>query len=1024
MAKYSSFKQKARFGMRTGLFENKSKNIDARPLWVKLLDYFPLSIPWFFVLFALLIVFIPTWSYFFYLFSCGFVVVAIGSQFQFMLHEPVLLKKKLEMRLYDDKGQKVKTDDYAFMLIGYDLLFGRQLWLSVDRETRMTMISGTTGSGKTVTQNAQIFQAALQGHFPAGAPVLQLDGKGSVEGGFDFIFYYVRAGRLHDIRVLNFNTGGVTQDIFGMLDVEFTSHKFNPFSMLNKEESRGLVMSYGRSSEGGNSEFFRDRASTMLAGIFAPLTYKRDVFGEPLDSSVILRFTELRNMFKLAIDKTLPVDVIRPLREYLKTLNGVTDSDFSKANVEEIEINTKAEEQHTYNRSMLSKTLAEMTDTLGHIFCSKGSDINLRNAIQHGQAVLVFLPTIEKEPDAMSELGRMMVGSLRPALTPLIGHKFQGTYQEAVLSLPSNRIVPFRIYLDEVLNYYVKGIANFLSLLRSSMVAITLLGQSLKGFEDAGLSEARQSQANLNNILAFSTQDVFETLDWISKKLGKVYATRISQMRSSTWGSWMNSDTASYHEEDLFTARDLSGADAMEGIYFYRSEVIPFKSATMFKNIKRDGLLREFYLTWFAELPNPTAEDVQSVKAIQGFLNGVEDQSMTPIDTEQSSTIVADFAERVAMFRDLADRSGSQYSSPLFPFMFALTSDRVAEQEHSFANELAALQSKAKAKKALGQGDVDDRFVIDLSKPSVEIVENEQPSAAQSPEASTDTNDESNYSERDGEEGSKYSANSVGVESNYSDSHSDETLATGVARDTLATDTAPTGDDNVQVISSAEVTPESMMAHARELVGLGGEVDSVLTVFDDDDDASIFAANQPEQLSLYADAPEQHGRHHDDHDITASSPSATSSDTNVVDSQSRRSKSLAHMLRSTEPPASSEIAVGETAAKTPSASSSTSKDESDGATDSDTKASEDSSSSDDLINTRIDDLLKEGSRVTQLDFTEVSELVAAGKSYYIDKPHLSPMSHDDQKRFVSHVSHRIDESNQAVDDLMSDMFGD
>ncbi|ENI4488032.1 TraM recognition domain-containing protein [Vibrio fluvialis] len=1013
MAKNSSFKEKARFGMRTGLFENKSKNIDARPLWVKLLDYFPLSIPWFFALFALLIVLIPTWSYFFYLFSCGFVVVAIGSQFQFMLHEPVLLKKNLQMRLYDEKGQKVKTDDYAFMLIGYDLLFGRQLWLSVDRETRMTMISGTTGSGKTVTQNAQIFQAALQGHFPAGAPVLQLDGKGSVEGGFDFIFYYVRAGRLHDIRVLNFNTGGVTQDIYGMLDVEFTSHKFNPFSMLNKEESRGLVMSYGRSSEGGNSEFFRDRASTMLAGIFAPLTYKRDVFGEPLDSSVILRFTELRNMFKLAIDKVLPVDVIRPLREYLKTLNGVTDSDFSKANVEEIEINTKAEEQHTYNRSMLSKTLAEMTDTLGHIFCSKGSDINLRNAIQHGQAVLVFLPTIEKEPDAMSELGRMMVGSLRPALTPLIGHKFQGTYQEAVLSLPSNRIVPFRIYLDEVLNYYVRGIANFLSLLRSSMVAITLLGQSLKGFEDAGLSEARQSQANLNNILAFSTQDVFETLDWISKKLGKVYATRISQMRSSTWGSWMNSDTASYHEEDLFTARDMSGADAMEGIYFYRSEVIPFKSATMFKDIKRDGHLREFYLTWFAELPNPTTEDVQSVKAIQGFLSGVEEQSMAPIDTGLSSTIVADFAERVNMFRDLAERSGSQYSSPLFPFMFALTSERVADQEHSFANELAALQSKAKVKKALGQGDVDDRYVIDLSKPSVEIVENEQPSTNDVPETIRGSVEESNYSD-----------NTTTEDSNYSATDIQEANPSSAPHESQVSDANQSGNDNVLVVSSAEVTPESMMAHARELVGLGGEVDALLTVFDDDDDVSIWPTSEPEQLSLYVNEQEQHGHNNDSLSTTESARATSSSDVDVVESQPRRPTTLAHLLRSTEPPASSENASGRNVSSTSKSSSAASEDETHSAAKASKDASDESSSSDGLINARIDDLLKEGSRVTQLDFTEVSEQVAAGKSYYIDKPHLSPMSPDEQELFVAQVSHRIDESNQAVDDLMSDMFGD
>ncbi|MBF4443462.1 hypothetical protein EA908_26290, partial [Vibrio anguillarum] len=104
--------------------------------------------------------------------------------------------------------------------------------------------------------------------------------------------------------------------------------------------------------------------------------------------------------------------------------------------------------------------------------------------VQHGQIIIVLLPTIEREPDAMAELGRMVVGSLRPALSPMLGFSLQGSKAQTVLSLPSNRIIPLRMYFDEILNYYVKGISNFLSLLRSSKVAMTLLGQSLKGIED------------------------------------------------------------------------------------------------------------------------------------------------------------------------------------------------------------------------------------------------------------------------------------------------------------------------------------------------------------------------------------------------------------------------------------------------------------------------------------------------------------------------------------------------------------
>ncbi|WP_336511467.1 type IV secretory system conjugative DNA transfer family protein [Vibrio anguillarum] len=996
----SSFKRKTAAAFRAGLFENRSRHIDSRPLLNKALDFLPFLIPYIFFAATVLILFLPEWSYLVFLLGLIFVLVAISTQFDYLISAPT----------FNKANKPFSKTGNAYILIGYDLLFGRQLWIDVDRETRMTIISGTTGSGKTVTLNAQLYQSSIQGHYKHGAPIILFDGKGAVAGVYDFLFYCIRAGRLHDIRILNFLTGGVAQNPWQMLDIEFTSNRFNPFSVLNKEESRGLVMAFGRSTEGGSNEFFRDRASTMLAGVFSPLCYLRDMLGEPLDSSVIQRFIELRNMFKLAMDKSLPLDVVRPLREYLKTLNGVRDSDFQKASVTDIEINSKAEEQHTYNRSMLSKTIAEMTDTLGHIFCSKGSDINLRHAVQHGQIIIVLLPTIEREPDAMAELGRMVVGSLRPALSPMLGFSLQGSKAQTVLSLPSNRIIPLRMYFDEILNYYVKGISNFLSLLRSSKVAMTLLGQSLKGIEDAGISEGRQSMANLNNILAFSTQDVFETMEWITKKLGKTVATRISQMHSTLWGGWLNDDSAQIVEEELVTARDMASADAMEGLYFYRGDAIPFKSATVFQNIKRDGDTDSFYLNWLAELPSPTSQDVSFVESVLGFFDRNDKQVIKPIDNQDNpNEILNDFSKKINQYSAICNRMGSQYSSPIFPIIFSLCSSNAELRDAQFSSAMEALSKKAEAKRALGLGDVDDSHVIDVSKPSIEIIKTEIP------------------------EHNTTGSHDVAPKSIDDTTSNNADYVTKADSPQVVNKSTEIGSEQAQAFDEVHYSPDNILEKTNLSLGIKG-VDNILQVFvDDDEDEFVIDAPVPEapipqdgwaMAANYVDEEDVRDDYSDYLEYSNQFNEAQPSQKSDPTPSNSQEVNLSHLLKS----GSDLNALLKGSPKdSDSAATSDSKEGVDAESEKDTTENANNSRDstnpiDDVTSSNIDAMLSLGEKVTGYAFEEVKEIILSTSEYPDKRPHLDVLSEDEQAQLVERVNKNVDEATQSINDLLNDMF--
>ncbi|MCC2524971.1 type IV secretory system conjugative DNA transfer family protein [Vibrio coralliilyticus] len=650
MAGASNFVKRTRYAMQTGLFDQRTDMIDDRSIFAIFFDSLPIIISGIFAFLGVLVLAFPSVSNFIFILGLPLFFYGISVQIDYLISAPYAkdkikhtAKKKKKGKKYESEnaksGFRLKLGD-AFMLIGYDMLFGRQLWISNDRETRMGLITGTTGSGKTVTLNSQLFQSCIQGYIKHGAPVLLADGKGSVNGLYDFLFYIVRTGRIHDVRLMNFLTGGAEHNSDSMLDEEYPSNKFNVLSQTNSEESRSLVMSFGRNSEGGSNDYFRDRASNMLAGVFPPLTWLRDNQSEHLDITVLQQNLGLREMIKLASRQDIPKAKTQALREYLKTLNMINDSYFTSPDAD-IEINQKADEQHTYNKSMVSKTVNEMAGTFGHIFSTVGSDINPRNAIMHGQILLVLLPTIEKEPDAMAELGRLFIGSLRPAFSSMFGHRVQGLRKDVVDGLAIRRIVPVRVFLDEVLNYYQKGLSQYLSLMRDRLVSLTLLGQSLKGMEDAGLSEARQSQANFNNWYLFSSQDVYETYDRISKALGTFRVKRLAEKTRDIWGNWVPGDRLQETEENVLNERDIAGAEPMEGVYLYRGNPIPFKSATFFADDERDGVLDRFYLNHFAELEPPTDAHIQYVRAILDLETAATDGTLASIKPEDSPNAVA-----------------------------------------------------------------------------------------------------------------------------------------------------------------------------------------------------------------------------------------------------------------------------------------------------------------------------------------------------------------------------------------------
>ncbi|WP_318515637.1 type IV secretory system conjugative DNA transfer family protein [Photobacterium leiognathi] len=649
----SAFSQEAYRASVNGSLNQKAKNVDIRPLTDKIGDFIPAAIPYILGVIGLLSL-ISTISFFVFVFFLITALILLNKQVDYLAcipyHDHSNLPSKRESTSF--LSGQYKTGD-ALMLVGYCLVTGAQIWSDLDRETRMALIAGTTGSGKTVFLNAELAVTAAQAiAFKGGAPSLLCDGKGSVAGLMDWMYIMRRFGLEDNNRICNFLTGGNRQDPNAMLDEHFTSHRFNLFSVVNDTEATTLVLSFSRNDEGGNSGFFKDRAADMISGTFKLGCYLRDYHGEPMDSQSIRKNTEIRNMLKNASRTDVPVEIITPMREYLKSLKGIHDGSFDP-NVDWAteEIDSKAEEQHTYNRSTLTKTLNTMADTFGHIFCSTGSEFNPRTAFRHGQNLFCLLPTIERTHDEMAELGRTLIGSLRPAFTILMGHEIQGGYVQTVESLSSvDRQVPVRIWFDEVLNYYVKGISSFLSLLRSTKIAFRLLAQSMKGFEDAGVSEGHQSKANLGNLIMFSNQDIHDSAEFLEKKMGKQQVAKMYQMNANSWGMYNNSGIVQMQEDTAINAKDLSMADSGEGLYIFRGVAIPFRAPYVgeSKADKKAKSEMTFFLSMYAPLLPPTESEFEKYRFEVYGSDKFDEISKQDTELEQNE-IISNFVDSLKL---------------------------------------------------------------------------------------------------------------------------------------------------------------------------------------------------------------------------------------------------------------------------------------------------------------------------------------------------------------------------------------
>ncbi len=70
-------------------------------------------------------------------------------------------------------------------------------------------------------------------------------------------------------------------------------------------------------------------------------------------------------------------------------------------------------EQHGFITMQLTRVFSSLADTYGHIIRTNLAEVDFKDVVLNRRILVVLLPALEKSPDELSNLGKVIIASLK-----------------------------------------------------------------------------------------------------------------------------------------------------------------------------------------------------------------------------------------------------------------------------------------------------------------------------------------------------------------------------------------------------------------------------------------------------------------------------------------------------------------------------------------------------------------------------------------------------------------------------------
>lgn len=403
-------------------------------------------------------------------------------------HPPMVLPRKL------DEKHTARAWKQDSVILGYDI-HGKP-WYWPDRVRVMQgIVLGMTGSGKTTLLKNIITQdlARIVGT-PGDSrrlPMVIFDGKGDLEFFYDLLPHVHRAGRLHQLRVLN----PARPDI---------SVRYNPFHCTDDNYMPVVNMVFG--SFNLHDEFFAKHQLNYLADIVRVLVHTGqkfnfyDVLVMAIDEQVLKGEVEKARR-RMDQDSSIPVQ--RRLN-FEMSVKNLYQSFGDRERVPKIQ-------------GLVNECMTFLDDELSVITGPYEELLSLDDVIEQELILFVSL-NVNKNTEPVRALGKMLLQNLQL----VVGKRYESEEQRR----RSNRPM-FSVVLDEFAPFGYRNFAQILQTARGTHTAFLFSMQSLPQLMHVGRGFKEDVTSAPNTTMSLRTRDE-ETVRYFLRASAEHTVTRRS----------------------------------------------------------------------------------------------------------------------------------------------------------------------------------------------------------------------------------------------------------------------------------------------------------------------------------------------------------------------------------------------------------------------------------------------------------------------------------------------------------------
>ncbi|TAL63498.1 MAG: phosphoesterase, partial [Legionella sp.] len=278
---------------------------------------------------------------------------------------------------------------------------------------------------------------------------------------------------------------------------------------------------------------------------------------------------------------------------------------------------------HGNETMQLVRSFSSLADTYGHIIRTNLAEVDFKDVVLNRRILVVLLPALEKSPDELSNLGKIIVSSLKAMMAAGLGEEVEGDYRDVILRKPTTAPTPYLCILDEYGYYAVQGFAVVPAQARSLGFSAIFAGQDLPAFQKASKEEAASIGANTNIKICMKLEDPTETWDFFTKTAGEAYVTKVDSFQtkdSSIANSYMDTKSSSFEKRARVDLLDLKEQTEGEAHIFFKSKIV--RARMFYANPKP---VKQLKVNQFLKVEPPPDDFLNKLKKQQSSFQRVLD---------------------------------------------------------------------------------------------------------------------------------------------------------------------------------------------------------------------------------------------------------------------------------------------------------------------------------------------------------------------------------------------------------------